>query len=85
MGNAKNSVWILYFGCALLMLFTSGGLATVAKWVLILVFAAHFVEFVVKRDVMTKAGGSMGNHFVQTMIYGLFHWKPLEEQQNTES
>ena len=21
----------------------------------------------------------MGHHFVQTMIYGLFHWKPLEE------
>ena len=22
----------------------------------------------------------MGHHFVQTMIYGLFHWRPIEEQ-----
>jgi hypothetical protein len=28
---------------------------------------------------MEAAGGSMGHHFVQTMIYGLFHWKPLED------
>jgi hypothetical protein len=28
---------------------------------------------------MEAAGGSMGHHFVQTLIYGLFHWKPLEE------
>ena len=37
-----------------------------------------------KRDVFEKAGGSMGYHFVQTMIYGLFHWKPLEEEQAKE-
>ena len=44
----------------------------------------HFLEFIVKRDVMARAGGSMGNHFVQTMIYGFLHWKPLEDAQNSE-
>jgi hypothetical protein len=85
MGNPKNSVWVLYFGCALAMLLTDGWMVTVARWALSLTFAAHLIEFVVKRDVMAKAGGSMGGHFVQTMIYGLFHWKPLErEQQNPD-
>jgi len=41
----------------------------------------HVVEFFVKKGVLEKAGGSMGQHFLQTLIYGLFHWKPLEEQQ----
>ena len=31
-------------------------------------------------SVMERAGGSMGHHFVQTLIYGLFHWKPIEER-----
>jgi hypothetical protein len=22
----------------------------------------------------------MAHHFVQTLIYGLFHWKPLEDR-----
>ena len=39
------------------------------------------MEFLVKKSVMERAGGSMGGHFLQTLIYGLFHWKPLEEQQ----
>jgi hypothetical protein len=39
------------------------------------------VEFFVKKNVLEQAGGPMGGHFLQTLIYGLFHWKPLEEQQ----
>ena len=45
-----------------------------------LTLAAHLVEFFVKRPVFERAGGSMGHHFVQTMIYGLFHWKPVEDR-----
>ena len=85
MKNARHSVWILYIGCGLAILFTTGWIATAAGWILGLIVAAHLVEFLVKRDVMAKAGGSMAHHFVQTMIYGLFHWKPLEEQQKSEN
>ena len=46
---------------------------------------ADFVEFIMKRDVFERAGGSMGHHFVQTMIYGLFHWKPIEEELGDSS
>jgi len=43
--------------------------------------AVHLVEFVVMRSVMEKAGGPMSGHFVQTVLYGLFHWKPLRDAQ----
>lgn len=84
MGNAKYSVWVLYIVGVLLILADAGTWASIARWVLILTFAAHLLEFFAKRSVMEKAGGSMGHHFVQTMIYGLFHWKPLEEAQNAQ-
>lgn len=84
MENIRYGVWVLYGVCVLAILFASGWLLQAGWWVLGLVALAHFVEFLVKREVMAKAGGSMGHHFVQTMIYGLFHWKPLEDQQNSQ-
>ncbi len=55
-----------------------GAIAGPIFWLLAVV---HLVEFFWKRSVLEKAGGSMGQHFIQVMIYGLFHWKPLEEAQ----
>ena len=83
MENAKQGIWILYGGCLLAIFFAGDGFATAAGWLLGVVLGVHVIEFFVKRDVMAKAGGSMGSHFVQTLIYGLFHWKPLEEEQQT--
>ncbi len=80
----KNSVWFLYIACVLAMVLSDGFLASAGRWLIIILAVVHFAEFVVKRDVMTRAGGSMGNHFVQTMIYGFFHWKPLEDAQNSD-
>ncbi len=84
MNNSKHSVWILYIGCLLAMFFTTNWIATAGAWILGIILVAHLAEFFVKRDVFEKAGGSMGQHFVQTMIYGLLYWKPIEEQQNTD-
>ena len=83
----KNQIgtWIFYGVCVLTLIFFQGWPATVAGWALGGVLAIHVVEFFVKRDVMEKAGGSMAEHFFQTLLYGLFHWKPLEEAQNRES
>lgn len=77
----KYSVWVLYFGCAAAIFFASGWIHAVGHLLLWLTLAAHVVEFFVKKSVMEQAGGSMGGHFLQTLIYGLFHWKPLEEKQ----
>jgi len=75
----KQSVWVLWIGSALAMTLGSGWLGTAGQLIFGLLFVAHLAEFVMKREVFTRAGGSMGHHFIQTMIYGLFHWKPIEE------
>lgn len=77
----KQSVWLIWIGSALAMLLGSGWVATVGQWLFGLTFVAHIVEFIIKRDLFERVGGSMGHHFVQTLIYGLFHWRPLEEQE----
>ena len=58
-----------------------GWIVTAGKFAFGATVVAHVVEFVVKRSVLERADGSMGHHFVQTLIYGLFHWKPLEDAQ----
>jgi hypothetical protein len=77
----KQAVLVFWFVLLTASIFGSGWLATGARalfWGMALI---HIVEFFAKKSVLEKAGGSLGNHFVQTLIYGLFHWKPLEEQQ----
>lgn len=80
----KNSVWIIWIGSLLSMLLGSGWVMTTGQIVFGLTFGAHLVEFFVNRSLFEKAGGSMGNHFVQTMIYGLFYWQPIKERLASE-
>ena len=79
MDNLKYAVWGLWFGAAAAIALGTGWVAGVGHFVFWATLVAHLVEFVVKRSVMSRSGGSMAYHFVQTMIYGLFHWKPLED------
>lgn len=78
----KQSVLVLWIVLLAGIVFGTGTLASVAQVVFALLAVTHIAEFFVKRDVLTRAGGAMGQHFVQTLIYGFFHWKPLEESQN---
>lgn len=71
----------MWFVLLLGMLFGDGEVARIAGYAFGGIALVHVVEFLVKRSVLEKAGGSMGQHFLQTLIYGLFHWKPLEDQQ----
>jgi len=80
----KYNVGVIFIGCPLLIVFASGWLATAAAWVLGLILVAHLLEFIAKREVLANAPGSMGHHFIQTMIYGLFHWRPLEQTQKAD-
>jgi hypothetical protein len=80
----KQSVWVVWVGSLAAILFGSGWIATIGQWVFGLMFAAHVVEFLVYRSLFERAGGSMGHHFVQTMIYGLFHWTPIKERLEAE-
>lgn len=77
----KQSVLVLWVVLALCMILASGWIAATARIVFWGMAAIHVVEFVVKRSVLERAGGSMAGHFLQTLIYGLFHWQPLEQEQ----
>jgi hypothetical protein len=81
MQNAKQSVWILWIGSLLAIGLGSGWIVTAGKIAFGATLVAHVAEFAVKRSVLERADGSMGHHFIQTLIYGLFHWKPLEDAQ----
>lgn len=78
----KQGVLVLWLVLLAGSVFGSGWIASGARLVFWLLVAAHLAEFFIKRSVMAAAGGSMGHHFVQTLIYGMFHWQPLEEQQS---
>lgn len=75
----KQGIWVIWLGALAAIFLGSGWVSIVGHLAFWPMLAAHVVEFVVKRPVMEAAGGSMGRHFVQTLIYGLLHWKPLED------
>lgn len=80
----KQSVWVVWIGSLAASVLGSGWVATIGQWVFGLMFVAHLVEFFVYRSLFERAGGSMSHHFVQTMIYGLFHWTPIKERLASE-
>ena len=80
----KQGVWVIWIGSLAAMFFGSGWIATVGEWAFGLTLVAHLVEFFLNRPLFEKAGGSMAHHFVQTMIYGLFHWTPIKKQLEAE-
>ena len=77
----KQGVLVIWLVLLAGMIFGSGWVASVARFAFWAMAIAHVVEFFVKKSVLEKAGGSMGQHFLSTLVYGLAHWKPLEEQQ----
>jgi hypothetical protein len=81
----KQSVWGIWVGSVAAMILGSGWVATLGQWVFGLTLVAHVVEFFVHRSLFERAEGSMGHHFVQTLIYGLFHWTPIKERLEQEA
>ena len=81
----KQGVLVLWFALLAGSVFATGWLGTTSTVVFWLIAAVHLAEFFAKRTVLQRAGGSLVNPFVQVLIYGLFHWKPLEEQQTAGS
>ena len=79
MEYGKYGVWVIWLGSVWAIVAGSGWVVTAGHVAFWGTLAAHAVEFLVKRRVMEAAGGSMAHHLVQTLIYGLFHWRPLED------
>lgn len=59
-------IWIF----AVLSLFLG---ITIGKWVFWLMAAAHVAEFGVFVKLFQRTGEPLGGHFLQTLLYGMFH------------
>jgi len=79
----KQSIWIVWLGALAAIFWGTGWISTAGHGVFWIMLAVHVAEFFVKRPLFEAAEGSMGHHFVQTLIYGFLHWKPLEEPAST--
>ncbi len=56
-------------------------LAAVGAWVGAATLGAHVVECFVMKKAFERAGGSMGGHIAQTLVFGFGHWLPLWKAQ----
>jgi hypothetical protein len=62
----------------------SGWVATAGQVLFWITLFAHIVECFMNLKLFRRAGGSLANHIVQTLIYGLFHWTPIKERLEAE-
>jgi hypothetical protein len=77
----KQGLIAMWLALLVGVLFGRGWVATASFYTFFGIALLHVVEFVAKRRVMERAGGSMVEHFVNTLAFGLAHWKPLEVEQ----
>lgn len=81
MSVQKIGVLVLWavLACAFLLPDESvgGKIGRIAFWV---TAAAHVVEFVIYRPTLRRAEGSMGHHFLQVLVFGVFHYKEVQEE-----
>jgi hypothetical protein len=75
-----QSVWVIWIGSLAAIFFGGGWIAAVGAGAFALTLAVHAVEFAVNLPLFRRAGGSMTRHCVQTLIYGLFYWRPIQER-----
>ncbi|MFT6396136.1 MAG: hypothetical protein ACJAYU_000879 [Bradymonadia bacterium] len=55
--------------------------ANVGFWLGAVTLGAHVVECVVMKKTFERAGGSLGSHIAQTLVFGFGHWLPLWKAQ----
>lgn len=59
--------------------------SSVGQVVFWLLTVAHAVECVVFLPKLKNAGGSLGNHLVQTFIFGILHVQGLKAESSPEA
>lgn len=79
METLKYGVFGLWFGALAAIFFGDESVKQIGHLTFWGTAAAHLAEFFWKRSFFEQVGGEMSGHFTQTMIYGLFYWKPLED------
>jgi hypothetical protein len=79
MEHLKNGVFVLWVGSSAAMFFAEGSVALAGMVTFWGTIIAHVGEFIWKYPLFQRVGGDMSRHFIQTLIYGLFYWKPIED------
>lgn len=79
MENLKYGVFVLWLGSSAAMFFGDGMVALGGKVTFWLTLGTHVAEFGWKYPLFQRVGGDMSRHFIQTLVYGLFYWKPIED------
>ena len=54
--------------------------SSIIVWTFIALAVIHLLEFAVKLRALRNAGGSLLNHFIHTLLFGIVHWRPLERR-----
>lgn len=81
METMKHGVLVLWFGSLAAMFLGEGDIAGTGRLVFWGTAAAHLLEYAWKRSLFLEVGGDQTGHFLQTMVYGLFYWKPIEDRR----
>ncbi len=82
MTSTKLIVLLVYLVLAGIAVFYAGtSVSSAIAWTFVALAAIHLLEFALKLKTLQAAGGSMIHHFVQTMIFGIAHWRPLERKK----
>jgi uncharacterized protein YhhL (DUF1145 family) len=80
MSGAKLGIGVVWVLCLLGFLFGSGSVASVGRSVFWLLAVAHVGEFLFFRSTLKSAGGSLAEHFFQTLLFGLFHIREVRDR-----
>ncbi|MCA9720430.1 MAG: hypothetical protein H6713_27465 [Myxococcales bacterium] len=78
--NEKRAVLIVWIASLIALYLGSGWVETAGRAVLWILLVSHAVECAMNLALFRRAGGSMTNHLVQTMIYGYTYWMPLKRR-----
>lgn len=78
---ALGVVWVY----AALCLFLPLPLAVVGQAVFWGMLVIHVVEFIVLQSTFRKAGGSLGHHFIQTLLFGVFHLRAVRARMDEDT
>ena len=78
---ALGAVWV-YAALCLFLPLPLAGLGQAVFWGML---AIHVVEFTVMQSTFRKAGGSLGHHFVQTLLFGVFHLRAVRAPADEET
>lgn len=67
---------------ACLVLMPGTQAAQIISWTFIILLVVHVLEAIAMFRVLSAAPGSLAGHIVQTLLFGIVHWKPLRQQQS---